>query len=168
MRIIKNITKTASLGPDIWLLIEARKCGHLLRMLFELDKKVIWEVDRIAANTKTPRHWYVDNSQRDRDTELILQDLKMREVNTSNRDEMDNISQRTFSSIFSSMKMFEFRLKFHLSLFLRVRLTIFQHCSDNRLAPARRHKPVSEPLTWHQTGAKSSPEPLLTMSLDAI
>ena len=27
------------------------------------------------------------------------------------RDEMDNISQTTFSNVFSSMKMFEFRLK---------------------------------------------------------
>ena len=38
-----------------------------------------------------------------------------------------SISQMTFSNVFSSMKMFEFRLKFHLSLFPRVQLTIFQH-----------------------------------------
>ena len=43
------------------------------------------------------------------------------------RDEMNNISQTTFSNVFSSMKMFEFRLKFHWSLFPRVQLTIFQH-----------------------------------------
>ena len=43
------------------------------------------------------------------------------------RDKMDAISQTTFSSAFSWMKMFEFRLKFHRSLFLRVQLTIFQH-----------------------------------------
>ena len=42
------------------------------------------------------------------------------------RDKMDAISQ-TFSSAFSWMKMFEFGLKFHWSLFLRVQLTIFQH-----------------------------------------
>ena len=36
-------------------------------------------------------------------------------------------SQTTFSSTFSWMKMFEFRLKVHWSLFLRVELTIFQH-----------------------------------------
>ena len=40
---------------------------------------------------------------------------------------MDTISQTTFSSAFSWMKIFEFRLKFHWSLFLRVQLTIFQH-----------------------------------------
>ena len=43
------------------------------------------------------------------------------------RDEMGNISQMTFSNIFSSIKMFKFQLTFHWSLFLRVQLTIFQH-----------------------------------------
>ena len=43
------------------------------------------------------------------------------------RDKMDAISQTTFWSALSWMKMFEFRLKFHWSLFLRVQLTIFQH-----------------------------------------
>ena len=43
------------------------------------------------------------------------------------RDKMDAISLTTFSSTFSWMKMFEFRLKFHWSLFLRVQLTISQH-----------------------------------------
>ena len=43
------------------------------------------------------------------------------------RDEMNNISWTTFSNVFSSMKVFEFRLKFHWSLFPRVQLTIFQH-----------------------------------------
>ena len=43
------------------------------------------------------------------------------------QDKMDAISQTTFSSVFSLMKTFEFRLKFHWSLFLRVQSTIFQH-----------------------------------------
>ena len=34
---------------------------------------------------------------------------------------------QTLSNAFSWMKMLEFRLKFHWSLFLRVQLTIFQH-----------------------------------------
>ena len=41
-------------------------------------------------------------------------------------DKMAAFSQTTFSNAFSSMKMFEFRLQFHWSLFLRVQLTIFQ------------------------------------------
>ena len=44
------------------------------------------------------------------------------------QNEMDAISQTTCSSAFSWMKTFEFRLKFHWRLFLRVQLTIIQHC----------------------------------------
>ena len=43
------------------------------------------------------------------------------------RDKMAAISQTTFSNAFSWMKMYEFRLKFHWSLFVRVQLTIYQH-----------------------------------------
>ena len=43
------------------------------------------------------------------------------------RDKMAAIIQTTFSNAFSWMKMCEFRLKFHWSLFLRVQLTIFHH-----------------------------------------
>ena len=42
------------------------------------------------------------------------------------RDKVADIFQTTFSNGFSWMKMFEFRLKFHWSLFPRVQLTIFQ------------------------------------------
>ena len=40
--------------------------------------------------------------------------------------QMDAISQTTFSNAFSWMKIIEFRLKFHWSLFPRVKLTILQ------------------------------------------
>ena len=43
------------------------------------------------------------------------------------RDKMDAISQTTFSSAFSWIKIFEFRLKIHSSFFPGVQLTIFQH-----------------------------------------
>ena len=43
------------------------------------------------------------------------------------RDKTDAILQTTFSNAISWMKMVEFRLKFHWSLFLKVQLTIFQH-----------------------------------------
>ena len=43
------------------------------------------------------------------------------------RDKMAAISQTTFSNAFSWMKMYEFRLKIHWSLFLKVQLTISQH-----------------------------------------
>ena len=38
------------------------------------------------------------------------------------------IFQTTFSNAFSCMKMYEFRLRFQWSWFLRVQLTICQHC----------------------------------------
>ena len=44
------------------------------------------------------------------------------------RDKIDAILQTAFLNAISWMKMFEFRLKFHWSLFLKVQLTIFQHC----------------------------------------
>ena len=43
------------------------------------------------------------------------------------RDKMAAVSQTTLSNAFSWMKMLEFRLRFHWSLFLRVQLTIIQH-----------------------------------------
>ena len=44
------------------------------------------------------------------------------------QDKITAISQTTLSIAFSWMKMLEFRLNFHWSLFLRVQLTIIQHC----------------------------------------
>ena len=45
------------------------------------------------------------------------------------QDKMADIFQTTFSNVFSWMKInvYELRLKFHWSLFLRVQITIFQH-----------------------------------------
>ena len=43
------------------------------------------------------------------------------------RDKMAGILQTTLSTAFSWMKMLEFQLKFHWSLFLRIQLTILKH-----------------------------------------
>ena len=56
------------------------------------------------------------------------------------RDKMAAVSQIMFSNAFSWMKMFEFRLKFHWSLFLRVQLTIF-------IVPSRR-----QAIIWTNDG----------------
>ena len=48
-------------------------------------------------------------------------------ITHSGRDKMAAIFQTTVSNGFSWMKMYEFWLKFHWSLFRRVQLTIFQH-----------------------------------------
>ena len=43
------------------------------------------------------------------------------------RDKMAAVFQTTFFNMFSWMKIYEFRSKFHWNLFLRVQLTIFRH-----------------------------------------
>ena len=59
----------------------------------------------------------------------LMQPARMKQTYLTHwgRDKMDAISQTPFSSAFSWMKMFEFRLRFHWNLFLRVQLAIFQH-----------------------------------------
>ena len=42
-------------------------------------------------------------------------------------DKINTISQTTFSNAFYWIKIYEFRLRFHWSLLLRFKLTIFQH-----------------------------------------
>ena len=54
------------------------------------------------------------------------------------RDKMAAISQTTFSSAFSWMKMFKFRLEFHWRLFLRIQIKKSSIDSDNGLEPTRR------------------------------
>ena len=48
-------------------------------------------------------------------------------VNSSPLDKMAAIPQKIFLDAFSWMKMYEFCLRFHSSLFLRFKLTIFEH-----------------------------------------
>ena len=63
------------------------------------------------------------------------------------RDKMASISQTTFSRAFSWVKMIDFWLKFHWSLFLRVWSTIFQHWFRQWLGTYRPgDKPLSESM----------------------
>ena len=50
------------------------------------------------------------------------------------RDKIATISQKSFTKAFSLMKMYEFCLRFHLSLFLRVQLTVFTDAYMRHLA----------------------------------
>ena len=70
------------------------------------------------------------------------------------RDKVDAISQMTFSSQYSWMKMLELRLKFHWSLFLRVQLTMF---------PA-----LVQIMAWRPSGDKPLSEPMMVSSLTHI
>ena len=54
------------------------------------------------------------------------------------RVKLDAILQTAYSSAFSWMKMFEFRLRFHWIWFMRVYLSYTTIGSDNDLAPTRR------------------------------
>ena len=65
------------------------------------------------------------------------------------RDKIDAILQTAFSNTISWMKMFEFRLKFHWSLFLKVQLTNI---------PA-----LVQIMAWRRTGDKPLSEPMMTM-----
>ena len=58
---------------------------------------------------------------------LVISTTKQTQLNSLRPRQMDAIFQTTFSNAFSSMKMYEFLLKFHWSLFLGVQFTIFHH-----------------------------------------
>ena len=83
----------------------------------------IGSVNGLAPNRRQAIIWSNDDPVHRR----IYASPGVNELTHWGRDKMDAISQTTFSSAFSWMKMFEFRLKFHWSLFLRVQLTIIQH-----------------------------------------
>ena len=67
-----------------------------------------------------PFHWLTGRVTTGDVTSVITRSYGWLQLTHWGRDEMNNISQTTFSNLFSSMKMFEFRLKFHWSLFPRV------------------------------------------------
>ena len=67
-------------------------------------------------------------------------------LNTFRPRQMATIFQTTFSNAFSWMKMYEFWLKFHWSLFPRVRLSIFQHWVQIMAWRRPGDKPLSEPM----------------------
>ena len=62
------------------------------------------------------------------------------------RDEMVAILPTTFSNALYWMKMNEFRLRFHWSLFPRIQLTIFQNCFHIMSLRRLGDKPLSEPM----------------------
>ena len=78
---------------------------------------------------------------------ILIHVLCKYNLNTLRAGQMAAISQTTIWNAFSWMKIYEFRLKFHRSLFLRVALTIFQHWLVKIMAWRRPgDKPLSEPM----------------------
>ena len=97
------------------------------RMLISGCQICAWQLLSIDINDSvwTPKlslSLTLPNSSRKRLIMLSLDSchVKKKRLTHWGRDKTDAISQTTFSNAFSSMKMFDFRLKFHWILFLRV------------------------------------------------
>ena len=69
------------------------------------------------------------------------------------RDEIDATFQTTFSNVFSSVKMYEFRLRFHWILLL---------------GPVNNIPALVKIMAWHRAGDKPLSEPMLVRSLTHI
>ena len=92
----------------------------------------VWGIHRGPVNS--PHKWPVTRNLFPFDdvimnpTNIEIPSGEIKKILThSGRDKMAAIFQTTFSNAFSWMKMYQFRSKFHWSLFRRVRLTICQH-----------------------------------------
>ena len=93
---------------------------HWFRLWLVLHQATSHNLSRCLHSAMTPYgviklHWV--NSCH---VEIVFNTLRP-------RDKMAAIFQTTFWNAFSWMKMYQFRLRFHWSLFPRVKLTIFQH-----------------------------------------
>ena len=95
---VQNCLHKTHLSIVIWAL-NALPCNRSYRVLYVFSYK--YNSYNIKTGVELLAHW--------------------------DRDNMADISQTTLSIAFSWMKMLEFRLDFHWSLFPRVQLTIFQH-----------------------------------------
>ena len=81
------------------LISQSNWCRNASKLIYQKgESSFLWDTQNVVYNQFDLTHW--------------------------GQDKMDAISQTTFSSAFSWFKMFEFRLKFHWSLFVRVQLTI--------------------------------------------
>ena len=87
-------------------------CLHCDWILFVHEANCLWDIHSIKCIKKC---------------HLLFVDHFVHAWTHWGRDNRNAIWQTTFSDAFSWMKMFEYRLKFHWSLFLMVKLTIFQH-----------------------------------------
>ena len=74
---------------------------------------------------------------------------------------MTAISQTTFANAFSWMKIYWFWSKFHWSVSPMAQLAIFQHASDNGLAPTTRQAMIctnADPIHWRIHAARRADE----------
>ena len=102
------------------------KCYYSSWSNFHAADNVITSQRYNQIYTHTHTHLYACGAN-DREIAFMSCGLYIMLLTHWGRDKMDALPQTTFWSAFSWMKTFEFRLKFHLSLFPRVQLIIFQH-----------------------------------------
>ena len=92
---------------------------------FELSEK--WDLYDLFYNPR-PHSWYNHNMVH---RHLFLFTIDKNHLSISlaywDRGQIAAISQTIFWNVFSWMKMYEFRLRFHWNMFLRFELTIVQH-----------------------------------------
>ena len=122
----------ALLGVD---LKKTKKLGHFLWNVCPLQVTILWfqlSVIHITSVLWMLMAWCFSTRPSTAtmltDMSLCLWELSV--INGLTHLLLDNLAgnfQTTFSNAFSSMEMFEYQLKFHWSLFLRVQLTIIQH-----------------------------------------
>ena len=112
-----------SLDPEVWgsNLYFSNVNWQLLSWLF------IWNMPKLNAGRL--HEWLVNIAYDSTKSlpEAIVTTSKAVNLTHWGRDKMAAIFQTTFSNAFSSVKMYEFRLRFHWGLFPMVQLTIFQH-----------------------------------------
>ena len=89
--------------------------GSLKDYMTSLLPVIVWHQTSDNWNDDNAVHWRIYASS------------SFTELTHWGRDKMAAVSQTTLSSSFSWMKMLEFRLRFHWTLFLRVQLPIIQH-----------------------------------------
>ena len=114
-----NLRIYAVLGVDELRSVMSRPCqGHTWLTFhngdlstFVIERSIFWWSPCMGWYTNLDRFWECTGGA----------------LTHWGRDKMDAISQTTSSSAFSWKKMFEFRLKFQWSLFLRIQFKIFQH-----------------------------------------
>ena len=103
----------------IWLLVSLCPWGSNweLASIAQILAFCLFGAKPLSGATAT---WFVDPCRRYETSMGWL-------INTLKQRQMAAVSYTTLSNAFSWMKMSEFRLRFHRSLFLRVELTIIQH-----------------------------------------
>ena len=98
-------------GNSFWNICKISPMWHLPASLQEMFETSINKMCLKITYLKLLQHWVA----------------MCETINTWRQRQNGTISQRTFSNAFSWIKIYKFHFRLHWRLFLRFRLTIFQH-----------------------------------------